>query len=234
MDWSDSGIVLSARRYGETSAVVHVLTRTHGRTAGLVRGGAGRRARSVVQAGNEVQANWRARLPENLGTFTLELSRPRAARVLDDPRRLAALSAAVEILDHALPEREPQHLAYLAVGEMLDAVEMDASDWPEQYSRWELKLLGELGFGLDLAVAIAGDGPWAVQLGSGEVVRPVADGSTLALPEILLGAAPEVDLRARARALEEALALTGTFLSRAVVDGRALIARTRLVARLAP
>lgn len=233
MDWSDPGIVLSARRHGETSAIIHVLTRSHGRTAGLVRGGAGRRSRSVVQPGNEVQARWRARLPENLGTFTLELLRPRAARVLDDPRRLAALSAAVEILDNVLPEREPHYLAYLAVGEMLDAVETNASDWPEQYSRWELKLLRDLGFGLDLTEAVAGNGPWAVQPGSGEVVRPVSDGSALALPEILLGVAPELDLRARSLSLQEALALTGRFLSRAVADERRLTARKRLIARLA-
>lgn len=232
MEWSDTGIVLSARRHGETSAVVHVLTRSHGRHAGLVRGGAGRRARSVVQPGNEVQASWRARLPEQLGSFTLELARSRAARVLDDPLRLAALAAAAEVLDASLPEREPHPAAYASLCEMLDAVEANEGDWPVRYANWELVLLTELGFGLDLSAA-AGDGPWAVSARTGAAVLPAEDGSTLPLPAILLGAALPADGTARAHALAEALNLTGSFLPRAIADERTLKARARLIERFA-
>src|SRR5688572_11805197 len=112
MQWSDTGIVLSSRKHGETSAIVHLLTAQHGRHAGLVRGGAGRRVRSILQAGNELQVTWRARLSEHLGTFTVELLRARAADVLHDPRRLAAFAAATEIVDHALPERAPDAESY--------------------------------------------------------------------------------------------------------------------------
>ena len=232
MDWSDTGVVLSARRHGETSAVVHILTETHGRHAGLVRGGAGRRARSVVQPGNEVQASWRARLPEHLGTFTLELTQPRAARVLDDPLRLAALTAAAEILDASLPEREPHPAAYARLCEMLDAVESGAGDWPVRYATWELELLAELGFGLDLSAA-AEDGPWAVSARTGAPAIPAEDGSTFPFPAILMGAAPPEDATARSRVVAEALNLTGLFLRRAVADSSVFKARARLVERLA-
>ena len=236
MDWVDTGIVLSARRHGETSAVVHVLTQSHGRCAGLVRGGAGRRARSIVQTGNEVQASWRARLPQHLGTFTLELVRPRAARVLPDPLRLAALTAAAEILDAALPEREPHPGLFADLCQMLDAVEDDATDWMPRYANWELALLSTLGFGLDLA-ALPGDGPWAVSERTGEIVAAADDRNALPLPGILTAAADRDaadrdDPAAPARALAQALRVTGAFLRRAVADPRNLRARTRLVERL--
>ncbi len=94
MDWSDDGIVLAARKHGETSAIVSLLTRGHGRHAGLVRGGAGRRARGIYQPGNRVRAHWSARLAEHLGTFRCELLRAHAADHLHDSLRLLALSAA--------------------------------------------------------------------------------------------------------------------------------------------
>ncbi|MBM3565298.1 MAG: DNA repair protein RecO, partial [Alphaproteobacteria bacterium] len=85
MDWTDEGIVLSARRHGETAAVASLLTRTHGRHAGLVRGGAGKRGRAILQPGNMVHTRWRARLAEHLGSFTLEQARGTAARLFTDP-----------------------------------------------------------------------------------------------------------------------------------------------------
>ena len=107
MEWNDAGIVLSARKHGETSAILTLLTRAHGLHAGLVRGGAGTRARGVLQPGNRVQARWRARLSEHLGTFTCELTATFAAALLDDPPRLAGLSAACAVVAAALPERQP-------------------------------------------------------------------------------------------------------------------------------
>src|SRR5215468_8603754 len=79
IEWSDDGIVLSARRHGESGAIVSLLTRSHGRHAGLVLGGAGRRARGVYEPGNRVSAVWRARLAEHLGHYACELAESRAA-----------------------------------------------------------------------------------------------------------------------------------------------------------
>src|SRR5437016_6235204 len=108
MEWRDTGFVLGARRHGESSLIVELLTREHGRHAGLVRGGQSPRRRALLQPGNSVEACWRGRLPEHLGTLECELVNPYAARLLDDPDRLAALGAATGLLVTVLPEREPQ------------------------------------------------------------------------------------------------------------------------------
>ena len=238
MQWSDAGIVLSARRHGEGSAIVHLLTESHGRHAGLVRGGAGRRARATVQPGNEVHATWRARLSTHLGSLTLELARPRAAAVLDDASRLAGLSAAVEVLDAALPEREPHPGALARLRALFDTIEEGAARWPLAYARWEFELLTELGFGLDLSAARRG-GAWGVSprtgavvaCGPGGVLPPRTGGGQLPLPGFLVGGPDPPDDRRRAVAVDQALTLTGAFLARALRDRR-LWARGRLMARI--
>ncbi len=153
IEWSDDGIVLSARRHGESAAIVSLLTRAHGRHAGLVLGGAGRRARGVYEPGNRVAATWRARLSEHLGHFACELAESRAAALLDDALRLAALTSATALLDAALPEREPHERLFdsldALVAQLCDA--STAPSWPARYVRFELDLLTELGFGLDLS-----------------------------------------------------------------------------------
>src|SRR5947199_6473652 len=106
MEWRDEGFVLSARRHGESALIVELLTAEHGRHAGLVRGGQSPRRRAVLQPGNAVAAMWRGRLAEHLGTLECELVEAHAARLIDDPDRLAALNAATALLLVALPERE--------------------------------------------------------------------------------------------------------------------------------
>ena len=151
IEWSDDGIVLSARRHGESGAIVSLLTRAHGRHAGLVLGGAGRRARGVYEPGNRVAATWRARLSEHLGHYACELAESRAAALLDDALRLAALSAAAAILDAALPEREPHERLYDSLDDLVARLCDPATSWPARYVRFELDLLTDLGFGLDLS-----------------------------------------------------------------------------------
>src|SRR5260221_3187329 len=149
MDWRDDGFVLAARRHGESGLIVELLTLEHGRHAGLVRAGQSPRRRALLQPGNRVTASWRGRLPEHLGTFDCELVDAHAARFLDDPDRLAALSAASALLLAALPEREPHADVYAAFAGLLDAFD-SAPDWPQAYVLWECGLLAALGFGLDL------------------------------------------------------------------------------------
>ncbi len=153
MEWRDEGIVLAARPHGESAAIITLLTREHGSHAGLVRGGAGRRSRGVYQPANEVMADWRARLPEHLGTYSCELARARAATLLDDPARLAAASSACALLQASLPERLPYPGLFAGLQELLDG--LDGEDWPARYVVWELGLLSELGFGLDLSACAA-------------------------------------------------------------------------------
>ncbi len=148
MEWTDDAIILSSRRHGESSSITTVLSPQHGRYAGLVRGGSGKSKRGILQTGNHVRSLWRARLPEHLGTFTCELVTAHSAMVLSDPLRLMALSSACAVADTVLPEREPHASVYHGLQIFLKALGHD-DDWPIIYVKWELGLLGELGFGLD-------------------------------------------------------------------------------------
>lgn len=149
MEWHDRAFVLAARRHGENGAIVELLTEQHGRHAGLVRGGQSSKLRAVLQPGNEVAAVWRGRLSEHLGTIACEIVRPHAAGMLDDPDRLAGLTAAAALLAAALPEREPHPDVFALFGSLLQALD-SAADWPARYVGWERDLLAALGFGLDL------------------------------------------------------------------------------------
>ncbi|MGE0289878.1 MAG: DNA repair protein RecO [Bradyrhizobium sp.] len=149
MEWTDEGIVLGVRRHGESSAIVELLTREHGRHLGLVRGGAGSRMRPLLQPGNGVRAVWRARLDEHLGTYAIEGTQLRAGSLL-------AFSHAVYGVTHLaalvrlLPERDPHGDIYEMLEQTLDDFE-DAGDAAAHVIRFELAMLAECGFGLDLS-----------------------------------------------------------------------------------
>lgn len=175
MEWRDEGVILSVRRHGETSAIAEILTARHGRTLGLVRGGRSRLQRPVLQAGNVVQAVWRARLEEQLGTFSLEPLELRAGIIMEVPFRLAGL-ATITGLAQQLPEREPHPRLYEAMRLVLGAM-TDDGVWPALLVRWELGLLDELGFGLDLSSCAATgsrEGLAYVSPRSGKAVSAVA------------------------------------------------------------
>src|SRR5262249_41181390 len=150
MEWRDTGFVLGARRHGESAVIVELLTREHGRHAGLVRGGQSPKMRAVLQTGNEVAAIWRGRLAEHLGSIVCEVVRAHAARTLAVPDRPAGPAAAAALVAAALPEREPHPDVFASFRNLLQALD-SAVDWPERYVRWERDLLAALGFGLDLA-----------------------------------------------------------------------------------
>ncbi|PKQ09315.1 MAG: DNA repair protein RecO [Alphaproteobacteria bacterium HGW-Alphaproteobacteria-12] len=157
MDWRDEGFVLSARAHGETSAILELFTREQGRYLGLVHGGAGRRMRSVLQPGNKLVAHWRARLSEHLGTFHVELVKPLAGLLMDNPLALLALSAA-SATTSIVPEREAHPALYDGYEVLLETM-LDENVWPAVFVRWELGLLSELGFGLDLTRCAATGAP---------------------------------------------------------------------------
>ncbi|WP_119462502.1 DNA repair protein RecO [Rhodospirillaceae bacterium SYSU D60014] len=251
MEWSDEGIVLSARRHGESGAVVILLTREHGRHAGLVHGGASRRARGLFEVGNRVQAAWRARLAEHLGHFSCELLESYAAAVLDDPLRLSALTAATAVADASLPEREPHPRAYDGLRELLETLETSPSDqgiaarWSADYVRWELALLADLGFGLDLSCCAATGSREELAYVSPKTGRAVSATAgapyrdqLLPLPAFL---AAETAEPADAPAVLAGLRLTGFFLDRHVFShspggagaaSQAPAARERFIQRL--
>ncbi|SLN44311.1 DNA repair protein RecO [Oceanibacterium hippocampi] len=223
--------------------MIHVMTRAHGRHCGLVRGGGGRRLAGVLQPGNQLSVDWTGRLEQHLGTFKVELSNARAAPLLDDRKRLAALSAACALCEVALPEREPHGPLYDALLILLEALADDDLTWPMVYLRWELGLLAELGFGLDLdACALTGatEGLAYVSPRSGRAATAEAAGlhrhKLLALPGFFVGergVGPSDDAADDIRA---GFALTGHFLERWLFDGgpaKMPAARQRLAANFA-
>jgi len=217
MEWNDDGIVLSARKHGESSAIVTLLTRDHGRHAGLVRGGSGRRARGIYQPGNRLTARWSARLAEHLGTLGCELTESVAATLMSDPLKLAGLSAACAVAETSLPEREPHAPVFEGLAALLGA--FHETGWPSAYVKWELGLLKELGFGLDLSACAATGvtedltyvSPKSARAVSTEAAEPYKK-SLLVLPAFLLiaGAAGEPG------EVADGLTLTGHFLERHV------------------
>jgi len=236
MDWSDEAIFLSAKPLGEANMVAEVLTLGHGRHLGLVRGGRSRRMRPLLQPGNLIRVTWRARLAEHLGGFNVELMEAHAARVLDDARALAALSTLAG-LARLLPERDPHPALYraaLALLRLLDRAEL----WPALLVRWELQLLGDLGFGLDLTACAATGAdtdlayvsPRSGRAVSREAGRPHCS-KLLTLPVFLLDeSAPASDAD-----ILSGLALTGHFLERDVLAPHGLAmpqARDRLISLL--
>ncbi len=245
IEWSDDGIVLSARRHGESAAIVSLLTRAHGRHAGIVLGGAGRRARGVYEPGNRVAATWRARLSEHLGHYACELAESRAAALLDDALRLAALSSAAAILDAALPEREPHERLYDSLDDLVAQLCHPASgpSWPARYVRFELDLLTDLGFGLDLTRCAATGRPDDLAFVSPKTGRAVSTAAAepyrdrlLSLPSFLRNGAASSRPVPNADILT-GLSLTGFFLEQHVFahqPARSLLppARERLLSRL--
>lgn len=153
MNWSDEGLILSVRPHGETAAVVELFTRAHGRHTGLVHGGRSRKNRPVLQTGNHVDASWKGRLPEHLGHMTLELRTGYAGQVMEDPAALTGLTS-LAALARLLPERDPHPNLFEITLFVLGFLD-DPSVWPALMVRWELALLAELGFGLDLAECAA-------------------------------------------------------------------------------
>jgi DNA repair protein RecO (recombination protein O) len=237
MQWSDEGVVLGVRAHGETAAVLELFTRRHGRHLGLVHGGRSKKLRPVLQVGNHVDATWKARLADNLGHFALELRKGFAALLMEDAAALAAMTS-MAALARLLPERDPHPNLYEITQFVLGYLG-DRPVWPALVVRWELALLDELGFGLDLASCAAtgntGDllyvSPKSGHAISAEAGEPYKD-RLLALPGFLRGGA------AGGVGTEDVLAgfaLTGHFLEARVLAPRNMElpeARSRLLSYL--
>lgn len=213
MEWRGQGILLSSRRHGESSVIIDVFTPEQGRHAGVVRGGTSRKIAPILQAGAQLDVRWRARLEDHIGTFQVELLRSRAAAAMSGRLALAGLNAVTSLLAFALPERE-SHLALYGESErLLDLLGQDEI-WPLAYLRWELRLLEETGFGLDLsccAVTGAQEGLAYVSPKSGRAVSRAGAGDwadrLLPLPLCLLGEGDAADGE-----MAQALDVTGYFL----------------------
>lgn len=236
MEFSDDAILLSARPHGESAAIVTLMTREHGRHAGLLQGGASRRWAAHLQPGQAFTATWRARLSDHLGTWALEPEGAgTAARLMDQPEQLLALQSACQLVDAALPEREPHTAVYDGLAALLSLLE--GEHWGPTLVMWEIALLREMGFGLELDVCAATGANdrlayvsprsgRAVSLSAGEPYRD----RMLPLPGFLTGQG-----NGDAAEVRDGLVMTGHFIERVLLAATHTApppARVRLVERL--
>ncbi|QKV18480.1 DNA repair protein RecO [Oricola thermophila] len=224
MEWQDRGIIIGTRRHGETSLILEVMTEQRGRHLGLVRGGRSRRQQPVLQPGNAVELTWRARLEEHLGTFQVEPLALSAARLMEQPSGIHGIQLLAGHL-RLLPERDRHTELFRALEVMIEHLCEPEIAGPLMV-RFELRLLEELGFGLDLS-SCAGTGSREdlvyVSPKSGRAVSRAAGepwkDRLLALPAFLSGRSPAApDAEAMAAAFE----LTGHFLRRHVYEPRGM------------
>lgn len=203
MEWRDQGIILSLRKYGEFDAILEVFTRDHGRHAGIVKGGLGRRQRGNIQPGNEVDVTWRGRLETHLGTYSVELKNARAVSYLYHPGKLAALNSCSSLLCLAIAENEKHETlldGFLALLNAMEATNDEKTNWAPLLIKWELGLLSELGFGLNLDCCAATGttedliyvSPKSGRAVSQEAGKPYSD-KMLALPGFLIGESNQLD-----------------------------------------
>lgn len=238
MEWRDEGALVAVRPHGESAAIIEVFTAGHGRHAGIVRGGGSRRMTPILQPGAQLEVEWRARLEEHLGSFRIEPLKSRAATVMNDRLTLYGLGAACALISFALPEREPHPGLYAATQHLFDAFASEPN-WPHLYLLWELALLEELGFGLDLShCAVTGGTEDLAYISpkSGRAVSRAAAGDwadrLLPLPACLTGV-PSNGLQDT----RTGLTVTGYFLEHklapSLADRPLPEARARLVSALA-
>jgi len=216
MQWMGEGLIIGVRRHGESSVIAEVMVEGRGRHMGLIRGGRSAKLAATLQAGNSVQLTWRARLEEHLGTFAVELTDARAAGLITDRTRLYAAQL---LCDHLrlLPERDPHDRLLGMTIRLLDHT--TPADLGKALARFELILLDELGFGLDLAsCAVTGVetglthvSPKTGRAVSAAAAEPYID-KLLALPAFLL----DETAPAQPAHIASAFALTGHFLHRHV------------------
>jgi DNA repair protein RecO (recombination protein O) len=224
MEWTDSGYVLGVRRHGESSVILEAMTHNHGRHLGLVRGGRSRALQPVLQPGNAVQLVWRARIDGHLGHYAVEGLDLHAGQFLSSRLALFAMTH-VAALVRLLPERDPHPALHEALGQVI-AVLADAGLAPALVARFELEILSELGFGLDLSRCAATgrrDGLIYVSPKTGRAVSREAGApwhdKLLPLPGFMRG---EEGVPTRAD-IVDALKLTHYFLERDVLQPRGLV-----------
>ncbi len=227
MEWTDEAVILGVRKHGETSVIAELMTLERGRHLGLVQGGRSRTMRPVLQPGNSVRVTWRARLDEHLGQFKIEAEQLRAAQLMETAHGIYALQTLASHL-RLLPERDAHPALYRILNIVLDHLE-EVDIAAELVVRFELAILDELGFGLDLTKCASTGAEYDLVYVSPKSGRAVSlnagkpwENRMLALPPFLLAR----DLaRIDSAPLEDILsgfALTGYFLDRHVHGPRGI------------
>lgn len=222
MEWHDTGCLLAVQPFGEGHALAELLTSTHGRTRALVYGGSGRKMSRLLQQGNQFSVRWYARLEEQMGTFTLDPLRSRTAYIMAKRENILALRSMNALLVRYLPEREAHPVLYTATQNVLDAFcAEDSTAWRMSYALWEVTLLSELGYGLDISQCAVTGTTTDLAYVSPKTGRAVCRDIGLPYKEKLL-ALPDIFLTNRSSVswadLFQTLTLSGFFLNRRIAE----------------
>ena len=239
MHWTDTAIILSARKHGESSAVLRILSREHGVFGGVIRAIHSKANRGIIQPGNIISATWNARLSEQLGSLKCELLQANTAHIMQDPARLAALTSACVLLESSLPERHPYPRLY-DIAESLFHTLAGTASWQEDYVHFEMELLADTGFGMDLSSCAATEttenliyvSPKSARAVCREAGEPYRD-KLLPLPEFLLKS--PINNATKPTEILAGLQLTGYFLAHWLLEPhhrKLPAARARLIQTL--
>ena len=218
MEWRSVGILLAARKHGETSLIIDTFCPGHGRYLGVVKGGASRKFAPILQVGAQLDLTWKARLQDHLGSFKVELVRARTVHAMNDRILAAGLTSVSTILSRVLPERQAYDNFYRTTEDLLDLLNQP-NIWPMAYLRWELELLTVLGYGLDLSKCAVSGSTEKLRYVSPRTGRAISEQAAgewvsklLHLPSIILKGSGNSD------SIIDGLKLTGYFLTKKVFN----------------
>jgi DNA repair protein RecO (recombination protein O) len=218
MEWRSVGILLAARKHGETSLIIDTFCPGHGRYLGVVKGGASRKFAPILQVGAQLDLTWKARLQDHLGSFKVELVRARTVHAMSDRILAAGLMSVSTILSRVLPERQAYDNFYRTTEDLLDLLNQP-NIWPMAYLRWELELLTVLGYGLDLSKCAVSGSTEKLRYVSPRTGRAISEQAAgewvsklLHLPSIILKGSGNSD------SIIDGLKLTGYFLTKKVFN----------------
>ena len=150
MRWSSEGIILNFSNYNEKSYILEIFTEDHGKHRGLIRGLHSKNKRSIIEPGNEVYANWSGRLETHLGNYIVEPIKLWSSYVLQFKDRLSAISSICSLISLTMAENQPNQMIYISSRNLVKAIASNKDNWIREYVFWEMQLLREIGYGLDL------------------------------------------------------------------------------------
>jgi DNA repair protein RecO (recombination protein O) len=150
MRWESNGLILNFSKYNEKSYILEIFTEEHGKHKGIIRGLHSKNKRSIIEPGNEVFATWSGRLETHLGNYNVEPIKLWSSHILQFKDKLSAISSICSLISLTMAERQPNPLIYFSSKKLIEIVASTRDDWIREYVFWEMQLLSEIGYGLDL------------------------------------------------------------------------------------
>ena len=152
MKWQDRGIIVSIKKYGESSLILNLLTEFHGLHAGLVRNSISKKNRNIYQIGNICNVEWTGRLEEQLGYYKSETENSISHNIINNSLKIDLLMSISTLISVFLADRQVNSTLFIETLNFINYLNNKGKYWLSNYIKWELILLSELGFGLDLKV----------------------------------------------------------------------------------